>query len=182
MGDYTNLNARLDINVTSPPVLPTLPTILPTTLPSPIVDACIAVKKQVSAAAGRAVKGLPTPPFTKKQKAAIKKRIVRRVMAGIDCKNPGNIPAKVAKALAQILKDGIPGVPLPHITKLPAIPGVTLPSLPGGLPKRPRADTAFDRAVDPGTVDVFNGPAGAAAEIGYNSTLAALLLQGVQDR
>jgi len=182
MGDYTNLNARLDINVTSPPVLPTLPTILPTTLPSPIVDACIAVKKQVSAAAGRAVKGLPTPPFTKKQKAAIKKRIVRRVMASIDCKNPGNIPAKVAKALAQILKDGIPGVPLPHITKLPSIPGATLPSLPGGLPKLPRAGTAFDRAVDPGTVDVFNGPAGAAAEIGYNSTLAALLLQGVQDR
>ncbi|HMD11143.1 MAG TPA: hypothetical protein VKG90_02305, partial [Marmoricola sp.] len=156
--------------------------ILPTTLPSPIVDACIAVKKQVSAAAGRAVKGLPTPPFTKKQKAAIKKRIVRRVMADIDCKNPGNIPAKVAKALAQILKDGIPGVPLPHITKLPSIPGVTLPSLPGGLPKLPRAGTAFDRAVDPGTVDVLNGPAGAAAEIGYNSTLAALLLQGVQDR
>ena len=25
MGDYTNLNARLDINVTSPPVLPSLP-------------------------------------------------------------------------------------------------------------------------------------------------------------
>ncbi len=182
MGDYTNLNARLDINVTSPPVLPTLPTTLPTTLPSPIVDACIAVKKQVSAAAGRAVKGLPTPPFTKKQKAAIKKRIVRRVMASIDCKNPGNIPAKVAKALAQILKDGIPGVPLPHITKLPSIPGATLPSVPGGLPKLPRAGTAFDRAVDPGTVDVFNGPAGAAAEIGYNSTLAALLLQGVRDR
>jgi hypothetical protein len=123
MGDYTNLNARLDINVTSPPVLPTLPTILPTTLPSPIVNACIAVKKQVSAAAGRAVKGLPTPPFTKKQKAAIKKRIVRRVMASIDCKNPGNIPAKVAKALAQILKDGIPGVPLPHITEAAVDPG-----------------------------------------------------------
>jgi len=177
MGDYTNLNARLDINVTSPPVLPSLPTV-----PSPIVDACIAVKKQVSSAAGRAVKGLPTPPFTKKQKAAIKKRIVKRVMGSIDCKNPGNIPAKVAKALAQILKDGIPGVPLPNITKLPSIPGVTLPSVPGGLPKLPRAGTAFDRAVDPSTVDVLNGPAGAAAEIGYNSTLAALLLQGVQDR
>jgi len=175
MGDYTNLNARLDINVTSPPVLPSLPTV-----PSPIVDACIAVKKQVSSAAGRAVKGLPTPPFTKKQKAAIKKRIVKRVMGSIDCKNPGNIPAKVAKALAQILKDGIPGVPLPHLTKLPSVPGVTLPSLPGGLPKLPRTGTAFDRAVDPGTVDVFNGPAGAAAEIGYNSTLAVLLLQGVK--
>ena len=175
MGDYTNLNARLDINVTSPPVLPSLPTV-----PSPIVDACIAVKKQVSSAAGRAVKGLPTPPFTKKQKAAIKKRIVKRVMGSIDCKNPGNIPAKVAKALAQILKDGIPGVPLPNLTKLPSIPGVTLPSLPGGLPKLPRTGTAFDRAVDPSTVDVFNGPAGAAAEIGYNSTLAVLLLQGVK--
>ena len=151
-------------------------------MPSPIVDACIAVKKQVSAAADRVVKGLPTPPFTKKQKAAIKKRIVKGVMASIDCKNPGNIPAKVAKALARILRDGIPGVPLPNLTKLPSIPGVTLPSLPGGLPKLPRAGTAFDRAVDPSTVDVFNGPAGAAAEIGYNSTLAALLLQGVQDR
>ena len=185
MGDYTNLNARLDINVTSPPVLPSLPTQppLPTlTLPSPVVNACIAVRKQVSAAADRVTKGLPTPPFTKKQKAAIKKRIVKRVMASIDCKNPGNIRAKVAKALAQILKDGIPGVPLPNITKLPSIPGVTLPSVPGGLPKLPRAGTAFDRAVGPSTVDVLNGPAGAAAEIGYNSTLAALLLQGVQDR
>ncbi len=188
MGDYTNLNARLDINVTSPPVLPSLPTQptqppLPTlTLPSPVVNACIAVRKQVSAAADRVAKGLPTPPFTKKQKAAIKKRIVKRVMANIDCKNPGNIQAKVARALAQILKDGIPGVPLPNITKLPSIPGVTLPSVPGGLPKLPRAGTAFDRAVDPSTVDVLNGPAGAAAEIGYNSTLAALLLQGVQDR
>jgi len=188
MGDYTNLNARLDINVTSPPVLPSLPTQptqppLPTlTLPSPVVNACIAVRKQVSTAADRVAKGLPTPPFTKKQKAAIKKRIVKRVMANIDCKNPGNIQAKVARALAQILKDGIPGVPLPNITKLPSIPGVTLPSVPGGLPKLPRAGTAFDRAVDPSTVDVLNGPAGAAAEIGYNSTLAALLLQGVQDR
>ena len=175
MGDYTNLNARLDINVTSPPVLPSLPTV-----PSPIVDACIAVKKQVSSAAAGAVKGLPTPPFTKKQKATIKKRIVKRVMGSIDCNNPGNIPAKVAKALAQILKDGIPGVPLPHLTKLPSLPGVTLPSLPGGLPKLPRTGTAFDRAVDPSRVDVFNGPAGAAAEIGYNSTLAVLLLQGVK--
>jgi phospholipid/cholesterol/gamma-HCH transport system substrate-binding protein len=191
MGDYTNLNARLDINVTSPPVLPSLPATLPTlpstlpslpTVPSPVVDACIAVKKQVSAAADRVTRGLPTPPFTKKQKAAIKKRIVKRVMANIDCKNPGNIRAKVAKALARILKDGIPGVPLPHITKLPSIPGVTLPSVPGGLPRLPRAGTAFDRAVDPSAVDVLNGPAGAAAEIGYNSTLAALLLQGVQDR
>jgi len=29
-------------------------------------------------------------------------RSVKRVMGSIDCKNPGNIPAKVAKALAQI--------------------------------------------------------------------------------
>ncbi len=34
MGDYTNLNARLDVNVTSPPVLPTLPTTLPTPCPA----------------------------------------------------------------------------------------------------------------------------------------------------
>ena len=102
--------------------------------------------------------------------------------ASIDCKNPGDIPAKVAKALAQILRDGVPGVPLPDLTKLPSIPGVTLPSVPGGLPELPRAGTAFDRAVDPSTVDVLDGPAGAAAEIGYDSTLAALLLPGVQDR
>jgi hypothetical protein len=120
------------------------------------------------------VRTLPTPPFTKAQKTAIRKKIVTRVMASIDCKNPGNIPAKVAAALVKIIKDGLPGVPLPSLPTA----SLSLPGLPG-VPGLPRTGTAYDKPIDASKVDVFNGPAGLAADIGYNSTLAALLLQGV---
>jgi phospholipid/cholesterol/gamma-HCH transport system substrate-binding protein len=164
MGDYTNLSARLDINVTA---LPTLPSV---SIPPVVVNACKAVRKQVTAAANQAVKNLP---LSKAQKKKVRNAIVKQVMGSIDCKNPGNIPGKVAAALVKILKDNLPGVPtIPIPTDLPGLPDVTLPPLPGGLG---RTGTSFDA----GKVDVFNGPAGGVDQLGYNSTLGSLLLQGV---
>jgi phospholipid/cholesterol/gamma-HCH transport system substrate-binding protein len=118
-GDYANalFNVTFDLSTLAPQ-----PTAQPTGLPTVIVDACKAVKKQVSAAAKRAVSNLPLSPA---QKTKLRKAIVKRVMAGIDCKNPGNIPAKVAKALIALLKQGLPGLPhLPTPTQLPGLPGL----------------------------------------------------------
>lgn len=164
MGDYTNLSARLDINVTA---LPTLPSV---SLPPVIVDACKAVKKQVVSAADKAVKNLP---LSKKNKTKVRNAIVKDVMGSIDCENPGNIPGKVAAALVKVLKSNLPGLPhIPIPTTLPGLPGVPLPGLPGALG---RTGASFDAS----SVDVFNGPAGSVAQLGYNSTLGSLLLQGV---
>lgn len=171
LGDYTNLSARITLD---PAQLPPLPTV---TLPPVIVDACIAVKKQVTMAANTVVKNLP---LSKKQKTKLRDAIVKRVMSTIDCKNPGDIPAKVAAALVYFLKHpnilGLPTLPIPGVTNLPG--GIGGSGGPGGvgLPGLlPRAGTSID-----GTrVDIFNGPAGGVAELGYNSTLGSLLLQGV---
>jgi hypothetical protein len=168
MGDYTNLSIRLDIGTS---LLPT-PSV---SVPPVIVSACKAVKKAVTTAANKAVKNLP---LSKKNKTKLRDAIVKKVMGSIDCKNPGNIPSKVAKALVSILKGG--GLGLPHIplpTHLPGLPGGTggLGGL-GGVGPLGRAGTS----IDPSTADIFNGPAGDVDQLGYNSTLGSLLLQGVK--
>jgi phospholipid/cholesterol/gamma-HCH transport system substrate-binding protein len=117
-GDYANALFNLTIDLSQMSSAPTPP--------GPVTDACKAVKKQVTAAATKAVQGLP---LTAAQKAKLRDAIVKKVMGSIDCEHPGNIPAKVAKALVDLLKGGLPGLPpIPLPTSLPSLPG-----LPGGL-------------------------------------------------
>jgi virulence factor Mce-like protein len=117
MGDYTNLSARLDLdlgNLTLPglPGLPGLPKVpLPTvTVPGPVVNACKQVRRQVEQAAAKVVDALPDQLYSAKQKKAIKKAVVDKVMGSIDCAHPGNIPKLVAAALTYVLSHGISGI------------------------------------------------------------------------
>ncbi|MDQ6642589.1 MAG: MCE family protein [Actinomycetota bacterium] len=127
-GDYANalFNVTFDLRTMAPKPAAAPNRGLPTGLPGPLVDACIAVKKQVTAAADSVVKHLP---LSNAQKQKLSKAIVARVMASIDCRHPGNIPRKVALALLAILKSGAPGLhlpplPLPTLPPLPVVPGI----------------------------------------------------------
>ncbi len=127
-GDYANALFNLNVDLSTMAPKPSgQPSGLPTELPPPVVDACAMVKQQVQDAAGTAIGKLP---LDKAQKNNLKKAIVKKVLSSIDCKSPGNIPSKVAKALLALLKQGVPGLPaIPLPTTLPGVP--PLPSVPG---------------------------------------------------
>lgn len=134
--------------------------------------------------------------------------LTNQLLNAVDCKNPANtinkIPGLISnvlnhilqKTLTQLLKQltsgqltqqlcssgilppsvqkqcaqSFPGLPVPTPT-LPSLPGLPLGRAPFGATTTPK--------VDLGGVDPLNGPVGDSAKLGYNSTLAALLLQGV---
>lgn len=124
-GDYANalFNLTVDLSNLGPSGLPVPP------IPPVVVEACKAVKKAVTQAAETAVTSLP---LSKSQKAKLRDAIVNKVMGSIDCDHPGNIPAKVVKALTEILTGGLPGLPpIPIPTSIPGLPPI--PRLPLGL-------------------------------------------------
>ncbi|MCW2757064.1 MAG: virulence factor Mce family protein [Nocardioidaceae bacterium] len=175
MGDFVNLDARLDINLTQ---LPTLPSV---SLPTQITQTCQQIK---DAAAAQITTTVDTyvddnfPLLTKAQKDALKNGVIKNLVASIDCKDPLNGLKNLPNVVLAVL--GVLNIPLPTgLPTLISIPPLGLPSLPivGGLRggnNRPATN------VDPAKADVLNGTPGTVDTIGYNSTLAALLLQGVK--
>ena len=87
--------------------------------------------------------------------------------------------AQLAKALATIRQGASRDGPLPIPS--PDDPGRTLPgACRRDCPGWPAAGPALGRAVYPGTADVLDARP-TPAEIGYDPTLGALLLQGVAE-
>ncbi len=189
MGDYTNLSARLDVNLAQLPKLPGLPA-----LPGLPGQVCATVKQVSDAATKAANTALATIPANPLLTAAKKKQIRNKIVARLVKELKGQCKAPDPTALARTAQDLLPSVlklvglgTLPPIklppVKLPPVKvppiggggGIAPPPLPGGLGLN-RTGTSFGA----GRIDIFNGPVGGVDKLGYNSTLGSLLLQGVE--
>ncbi|GAB3256516.1 hypothetical protein GCM10027425_17090 [Alteromonas gracilis] len=208
MGDFTNLAARLDLDLGN----------LPTPgLPNEVCTGIDVVQDRVIAEINRAVRDavgqLDLPGGLDDR---LIQRVVRtvqeRLLDRVTCDNAnqiiGQIPGAISDVLSGELQDLLEGATgavrdelVATLCSLGILTGSQCAGTGGGggsggglggglgdilgdiripgLPGLGRAGTGFDTTWEPGSVDVMNGPRGTAGEIGYNSTLGALLLQGV---
>jgi virulence factor Mce-like protein len=176
MGDFTNLSARLDLNLLNLPTLPGLPG-----LPGQVCDTLAQNTAKAQKAANKVVDPLPNPPFTAARKAAIKKQIVKELLAQMSkqCHSPNvtDLTKAAGVLLPAILKSLglgglVGGLPTTLPTVLPTSLSSALGGLTGGLGRAdPGAAYRKPQAQDPFGLQKY----------GVNPSLGTLLLQGVAE-
>ncbi len=187
MGDYTNLSARLDLNLRSLNLpQPPLPTV---TLPGPVQNLCKQVRKQVVAAVDKAMQSPVVKALPRHTRKQLRKTLTAETLKKLNCRqvDPNQLARLVQGELAVLLQDlpkaltqdlcqQFPKNPLCQVLtgKLP-IPTPTL-SVPTGLPSLsgPLGRPAPDAWQAPRPADPFG-----LARHGIDPSLGTLLLQGV---
>jgi virulence factor Mce-like protein len=172
MGDYTNLDINLDINVADLPKLPI----------GPVCDALEVLEQRADAAVDQIVtpSTFPTPPFTEANREAIREEIAKRLVAQFaeQCNAPnvgGLVDAVTQGMLNSVLELlNLDGLPIPDVGDIvdDVIGGVTgnLPDL--GLP-RAGLGKGYQ---EPEQLDPFG-----LAAYGLEPGIGTMLLQGVAE-
>jgi phospholipid/cholesterol/gamma-HCH transport system substrate-binding protein len=173
MGDFTNLSVRLDLDLAGLPTLPSLPG-----APGPVCDTVAQLTAAAQQAANQIVDPLPNPPFTSRQKTAIKKKIVAALVAEFrdQCHTPSL--ARLVHAGQALLPAVLQALGLDQL--LGSLPTNLPTGLPTALPTALPTSLGLGRA---GLGAAYRKPKAAdpfhLAARGVDPSLGTLLLQGL---